>query len=74
MPDIPAFRGLIDKDTPASALTRTGFDGLNYNLVFSDEFTQDGRLFYDGMDPFWTAVECVHLPEAWLLVPHSSPY
>ncbi|GAA5992715.1 hypothetical protein JCM10908_006895 [Rhodotorula pacifica] len=57
VPDIPAFRGLIDQDTPASALTRTGYDGLNYNLVFSDEFSQDGRLFYEGMDPFWTAVD-----------------
>lgn len=57
VPDIPAFRGLIDKDTPAAALTRTGLDGLPYNLVFSDEFNQDGRLFYEGMDPFWQAVE-----------------
>ncbi|GAA5966221.1 hypothetical protein JCM8115_006413 [Rhodotorula mucilaginosa] len=57
VPDIPAFRGLIDKDTPPAALTRTGLDGLNYNLVFSDEFNQDGRLFYEGMDPFWQAVD-----------------
>lgn len=27
VPDIPGFRGLIDSDTPASALTRTGYDG-----------------------------------------------
>ncbi|BGP38928.1 hypothetical protein JCM10449v2_002866 [Rhodotorula kratochvilovae] len=57
VPDLPNFRGLIDKDTPDSALTRKGHDGLDYQLVFSDEFNQDGRLFYEGMDPFWTAVD-----------------
>ncbi|GAA5891632.1 hypothetical protein JCM5296_005491 [Sporobolomyces johnsonii] len=57
VPNIPAFRGLIDPDTPESALTRTGFDGKDYTLVFSDEFNTDGRIFYDGMDPFWEAVD-----------------
>ncbi|CEQ40473.1 SPOSA6832_02100 [Sporobolomyces salmonicolor] len=57
IPDIPAFRGLVDPDTPESAYTRTGFDGKDYTLVFSDEFNTDGRIFYDGMDPFWEAVD-----------------
>lgn len=28
---------LIDEDTPEEARTRTGFDGEEYKLVFSDE-------------------------------------
>ncbi|KAF9477276.1 beta-glucan synthesis-associated [Pholiota conissans] len=47
----------IDPDTPESAKSRTGFDGLQYELVFSDEFNQDGRTFYPGDDPFWEAVD-----------------
>jgi beta-glucanase (GH16 family) len=39
---------LIDTDTPSSAMTRTGFDGEEYDLVFSDEFNVDGRTFYPG--------------------------
>jgi hypothetical protein len=30
--DIPGFRGLIDKDTPASAMTRLGTDGAEYQV------------------------------------------
>lgn len=37
--------GLIDKHTPNAALTRTGFDGKKYVLMFSDEFETDGRTF-----------------------------
>ncbi|KAF8754308.1 Beta-glucan synthesis-associated protein (SKN1) [Rhizoctonia solani] len=48
---------LVDKDTPQSAMTRTGFDGQEYELVFSDEFNTDGRTFYPGDDPFWEAVD-----------------
>ncbi|GAA6025255.1 hypothetical protein JCM11491_006154 [Sporobolomyces phaffii] len=55
VPSIPGLPGLIDKDTPQSAYTRTGFDGETYNLVFSDEFEQDGRTFWPGDDPFWEA-------------------
>lgn len=29
---------MIDRDTPDSAMTRVGFDGEAYELVFSDEF------------------------------------
>jgi beta-glucan synthesis-associated protein KRE6 len=39
---------LIDPDTPKSAKTRTGFDGQEYDLVFSDEFNVDGRTFFPG--------------------------
>ena len=39
---------LIDKDTPNDAKTRTGFDGQQYDLVFSDEFNVEGRSFYPG--------------------------
>jgi beta-glucanase (GH16 family) len=39
---------LIDTDTPQSARSRTGFDGQEYDLVFSDEFNVDGRTFYPG--------------------------
>ncbi|KAG9048977.1 hypothetical protein FS837_011528 [Tulasnella sp. UAMH 9824] len=48
---------LIDQTTPKEALTRTGFDGQQYVLVFSDEFNTDGRSFYAGDDPFWEAVD-----------------
>jgi hypothetical protein len=39
---------LIDNDTPQSTHVRTGFDGREYNLVFPDEFSVDGRTFYPG--------------------------
>lgn len=57
VPDIPNFRGLIDRDTPESALTKIGQDGQSYTLVFSDEFNTDGRTFYEGDDPYWTALD-----------------
>jgi hypothetical protein len=47
----------IDRDTPKEAQSRVGFDGNEYELVFSDEFNQDGRTFYPGDDPFWEASE-----------------
>jgi len=37
VPSIDGLPGLIDSDTPQSAYTRTGFDGQEYKLVFSDE-------------------------------------
>jgi beta-glucanase (GH16 family) len=53
--------GLIDPATPESAYTRVGLSkankGVTYDLVFSDEFEVDGRSFYDGDDPYWTAVD-----------------
>ncbi|KAM0755637.1 glycoside hydrolase family 16 protein [Meredithblackwellia eburnea MCA 4105] len=57
IPSIPGLPTLIDTDTPQTAYTRTGFDGHQYNLVFSDEFNVDGRTFWPGDDPFWEAVD-----------------
>jgi beta-glucan synthesis-associated protein KRE6 len=48
---------LIDDDTPGDARTRTGWDGEEYVLVFSDESNADGRSFYPGDDPYWEAVD-----------------
>ncbi|KAF8314472.1 beta-glucan synthesis-associated [Clavulina sp. PMI_390] len=57
IPSLPNLPSLIDADTPDYALTRTGLDGQEYELVFSDEFNKDGRSFYPGDDPFWEAVD-----------------
>ncbi|KAJ7752819.1 beta-glucan synthesis-associated [Mycena maculata] len=54
---LPNTPTLVDADTPSDALTRTGFDGESYTLVFSDEFETDGRTFYPGDDPYWEAVD-----------------
>ncbi|CAE6456091.1 unnamed protein product [Rhizoctonia solani] len=54
---LTSFPGMVDKDTPQEAMTRTGFDGQEYELVFSDEFNTPGRTFYPGDDPFWEAVD-----------------
>ncbi|KAL6719929.1 beta-glucan synthesis-associated protein [Lecanora helva] len=51
--------GLIDPDTPQSALTRKSLLGQDLELVFSDEFNRPNRTFYQGDDPFWTA------PDFW---------
>jgi len=48
---------LIDDATPDSVRARTGFDGEDYVLVFSDEFNTDGRSFNPGDDGFWEAVD-----------------
>ncbi|CAD6977464.1 unnamed protein product, partial [Tilletia controversa] len=49
------LRGLIDQDTPASAMNKTSSDGKRkMKLVFSDEFNEDGRTFFEGDDPYWT--------------------
>lgn len=47
--------GLIDRDTPESAKTRTSIDGEELVLVFSDEFNKQNRTFYEGDDPYWYA-------------------
>lgn len=57
IPDLPGMPSLIDPDTPTDLYTRTGLDGQEYELVFSDEFNQPGRSFYPGDDPFWEAVD-----------------
>ncbi|KAF8901945.1 glycoside hydrolase family 16 protein [Mucidula mucida] len=57
IPDMGNF-GLIDRDTPESAYTKTSYrDGSKWVLVFSDEFEQEGRTFYPGEDPYWEAVD-----------------
>ncbi|ETS60663.1 hypothetical protein PaG_04559 [Moesziomyces aphidis] len=51
-------RGLLDPDTPQSAMRRTSpVDGSAWHLVFSDEFEQEGRSFWPGDDPYWEAVD-----------------
>lgn len=62
VPDLPNLPTRIDKDTPTEAYTRTGFDGQKYNLVFSDEFNQDGRTFFPGDDPYWEAMDYNYWP------------
>ena len=48
----------VDADTPPEACTSTSeFDQLELSLVFSDEFSTDGRTFADGGDPRWTALQ-----------------
>lgn len=51
--------GLIDPDTPDSVKTRAGEFGDEYVLVFSDEFNDNGRTFYEGDDPYFFA------PNVW---------
>lgn len=53
MPNMPS---MIDRDTPAGVYSRKGFDGNDWQLVFSDEFETAGRTFYPGDDPYWEAV------------------
>ncbi|KAH0848729.1 Beta-glucan synthesis-associated protein KRE6 [Fonsecaea pedrosoi] len=48
---------LIDPDTPDSVKTKKDYHGNTWNLVFSDEFSKPGRTFYEGDDPYWTAVD-----------------
>lgn len=58
IPDLPGNYGLIDKDTPREAYTKTTYlNEETWELVFSDEFNQDGRTFYPGDDPYWEAVD-----------------
>lgn len=58
---VPSMHGnwaLIDVDTPQEAYTQISYqDGSELQLVFSDEFSQDGRTFYPGDDPYWEAVD-----------------
>ncbi|KAH7885230.1 glycoside hydrolase family 16 protein [Phlebopus sp. FC_14] len=62
IPDLPGLPNLIDRDTPSSAQYRTGSDGYTYQLVFSDEFNQDGRTFWPGDDPYWEAANLHYWP------------
>lgn len=49
--------GLIDPDTPSSAKSRTGANGNQQSLVFSDEFNSAGRTFYPGDDAYFQGVD-----------------
>lgn len=51
--------GLIDPDTPDSVRTRKAINGDPMKLVFSDEFNEQNRTFYEGDDPYWFA------PDIW---------
>lgn len=49
----------VDPDTPLHSLSSKSLfseDTREFELVFSDEFEQDGRSFKDGNDPRWTAI------------------
>lgn len=49
---------MIDKDTPQEAYHFNDYiNGKQWDLVFSDEFNEEGRTFYPGDDPFWEAVD-----------------
>ncbi|KAF8500951.1 glycoside hydrolase family 16 protein [Russula emetica] len=62
IPYLPNNPTLIDKDTPKQSYTKTASDGSTWNLVFSDEFNQDGRTFWPGDDPYWEAVDLHYWP------------
>jgi hypothetical protein len=49
--------GLIDPHTPDEAKTRKSHNGKIQKLVFSDEFNEEGRTFYDGDDPYFQAAD-----------------
>ena len=57
VPDMIGGWGLIDTETPLDAYVRTGYDGSDMELVFSDEFNVPNRTFYPGDDPYWEAVD-----------------
>lgn len=57
VPDMTGNWGLIDIETPQDAYTKTGYDGSEMDLVFSDEFNVPNRTFYPGDDPYWEAVD-----------------
>ncbi|VEU36983.1 unnamed protein product [Pseudo-nitzschia multistriata] len=49
----------VDPDTPMNSRSTESLykeDTRKYELVFSDEFEQDGRDMKDGNDPRWTAI------------------
>ncbi|KAF2265949.1 beta-glucan synthesis-associated [Lojkania enalia] len=50
---------LIDPDTPEKYYTKEGAFGEEFELVFSDEFNDNNRTFYEGDDPYWFA------PDIW---------
>jgi hypothetical protein len=67
-PSIAGLPGLVDPLTPIEVRQRTGFDGKEWTLVFSDEFEKEGRTFFEGDDPFFTAVDLHYWPTGLVLV------
>lgn len=59
IPTLKNFRsGLIDPDTPASAMSKkSSMTGTTWGLVFSDEFNTPNRTFYPQDDVYWEAVD-----------------
>ncbi|KAF9078818.1 beta-glucan synthesis-associated [Rhodocollybia butyracea] len=58
IPSMTGNWGIIDLDTPKEAYTYPAFlDGSEMELVFSDEFNDDGRSFYPGDDPYWEVID-----------------
>ncbi|KAJ7221685.1 beta-glucan synthesis-associated [Mycena pura] len=51
--------GLIDLQTPKDVYNIHAYHdpSQTLQLVFSDEFEQEGRTFYPGDDPYWEAVD-----------------
>ncbi|KAF7303511.1 GH16 domain-containing protein [Mycena indigotica] len=58
VPSIGNF-GLVDLHTPKSAYSLPSYHdpSQTLQLVFSDEFEEEGRSFYPGDDPYWEAVD-----------------
>lgn len=50
-------RPMVDPDTPVDKRKTQDHLGDEFELVFSDEFTKNGRSFAAGDDPYWTAVD-----------------
>ncbi|KAF9268840.1 beta-glucan synthesis-associated protein [Marasmius fiardii PR-910] len=59
VPEMPGNWGLIDHDTPREVYIKPSWrdSSTRMQLVFSDEFNEDGRTFYPGDDPYWEAVD-----------------
>ncbi|KAJ7059441.1 beta-glucan synthesis-associated protein-domain-containing protein [Mycena amicta] len=60
VPNIGNF-GLVDLNTPKDAYSIAAYNSNSpsqkMQLVFSDEFEEEGRSFYPGDDPYWEAVD-----------------
>ena len=74
IPSLLGNFGLIDKDTPQSAYTKSSYvdASVELHLVFSDEFNVDGRSFYPGDDPYWEAVDLHYWEVHISFLPFSS--
>lgn len=49
---------LVDPDTPEHVMWKTSGSGKKFKLVFSDEFSTEGRTFYPGEDTYWFGHVC----------------